>query len=188
MNRWGLLLAGLLGCAASKPRPAAVVGPRARDLFPLAIGNRWSYEVGFLGAKQSLSVSIVSRDGTWFSDSRGQHFLAAADGLRDEHRYLLKEPLEPGHGWDSILDVATTEHYKVTETGLGLDVPAGHFDGCVHLEARSAQGNALSLIAEQDYCPGVGLVRVVTFQEKSGVRGPQQWMQELTSYNVQPPG
>ena len=88
-------------------------------------------------------------------------------------------------GTDAI-DVSTSEHYKVDELGVRVDVPAGHFEDCVQIEARNPQGPNLSLIADQVYCPGVGLVRVVTFQERSGNRSAPQFMQELASYKVAP--
>ncbi len=182
----GLLLGALLcaGCVSTEPRPTVQTVPKARELFPLAVGNRWSYNVAFLGARQNLTVAIVSGEGTTFTDSRNQKFIIGADGLRDEHRYLLKEPLEVGQTWTSIIDVSTSEHYKVNELGVRIDVPAGHFEDCVEIEARNPQGPNLSLIADQVYCPGVGLVRVVTFQERSGSRSAPQFMQELASYKV----
>jgi len=182
-----LLLSGLLcaGCVSTEPRPTPQTTPKARELFPLAVGNRWSYNVAFLGARQNLTVAIVSGQGSLFVDSRNQKFMLESDGLRDEHRYLLKEPLEVGRTWTSIIDVSTSEHYKVDELGVRIDVPAGHFEDCVQIEARNPSGPNLALIADQVYCPGVGLVRVVTFQERSGNRSAPQFTQELASYKVQ---
>jgi hypothetical protein len=54
------------------------------------------------------------------------------------------------------------------------------------VEAKSPQAPSVALIVEQTYCPGVGLARIVTFQEKSGDRGPVQWTQSLSSYHVMP--
>jgi hypothetical protein len=171
-------------CVSTSPRPDSQTGPRARDLMPLAVGNRWTYDVAFMGAKQALTVSIVSGSGREFADSRNQRFLLEPDGVRDAHRYLLRDPIEVGKTWTSIIDVSTSEHYKVDEVGVRIDVPAGHFEDCVQIEARNPQGPNLSLIADQVYCPEVGLVRVVTFQERSGVRTPPQFTQNLESYKV----
>ncbi len=182
-----VLLFGCVACVTAAPAPTGPVtsnGPRARELFPLAIGNRWTYDVSFAGAKQTLSVSIVSAEGSTFQDSRGWKFIAEPDGLRDEHRYLLKEPISVGSHWSSIIDVATTEDYRVAEVGIGLDVRAGHFDACVRITSRSPQTPGVALLAEQIYCPGVGLAKVMTYQEKQGNRGPAQWSQELASYHV----
>jgi hypothetical protein len=181
----GLVAAGAqAACVSTSPRPEMLSGPRASELMPLAVGNRWTYEVAFLGARQSLTVSIVSGEGRQFADSRNQRFTLEPDGVRDEHRYLLKDPIAVGRTWSSIIDVSTTEHYKVDEIGLRIDVPAGHFEDCVQIEARNPQGPNLSLLADQVYCPGIGLVRVVTFQERSGVRTPPQFTQDLASYKV----
>jgi len=187
LSRAGLvasLAAALAACVSTSPKPTAARGPSARELFPLAVGNRWTYDVSFLGARQALTVSIVSGEGGEFVDSRNQRFSVGPGGVRDEHRYLLREPIEVGRGWSSIINVTTTEDYHVEEIGIRMDVPAGHFEDCVRVEAKSPQGQNMSLIADQVYCPGVGLVRVITFQERSGVRGPAQVTQELSSYRV----
>jgi len=181
LTTWALLFAA---CVSNAPRPNVRGGPSARELFPLAVGNRWTYNAAFLGARQALTVSIVSGEGGTFVDSRNQKFMQTSGGLRDEHRYLLREPIEVGRSWTSIIDVSTTEEYKVDDVGVKIDVPAGHFEDCVQIEARNPQGPSLSLIADQIYCPGVGLVRVVTFQERSGVRTAPQFTQDLASYKV----
>ncbi len=188
MKRVSFVIVSLLcaSCVSTEPRPTAQNVPKARELFPLAVGNRWSYNVAFLGARQNLTVAIVAGEGSVFVDSRNQKFMLGADGLRDEHRYLLKEPLEVGRTWTSIIDVSTSEHYKVDELGVRVDVPAGHFEDCVQIEARNPSGPNIALVADQTYCPGVGLVRVVTFQERSGNRSAPQFMQELASYKVAP--
>jgi len=165
--------------------PAASGTLRARDFFPLAIGNRWSYSAGFAGANQTLTVAIVAHQGSVYQDSRGLQFILDRDGLRDDKRYLLKEPLELGQSWTSVVDLATSEHYKISELGVSVDVPAGHFDGCLRVEGRNpAQG--VVLIVEQTFCPGVGLTKLITFVEKGAERGPPQFFQDLTSFNVKP--
>jgi hypothetical protein len=187
MNR-AIVLLGCLACVtpAPAPTPQGAAGPKARELFPLALGNRWTYDVSFKGAKQSLSLSIVSADGSTFTDSRNQKFILDHDGVRDEHRYLLKEPVAAGSKWMSIIDVSSTENYAIAEVGTSVEVPAGRFDGCVRVEACSPQGPGSALVAEQTYCPGVGLTRLVTYHEQDGNRGSVQWNQELASYHVAP--
>jgi len=183
------LLVALLSCAEGQRPPSGDVpprGPSAQQLFPLAVGNRWSYRVSFLGATQDLTVSIVSDDAHVFVDSRGQHFHLGADGLRDDQRYLLREPIAVGKKWSAILDITQTENYRVTEVGATAEVPAGRFGGCVRVEASTAETPAHVLIAEQTYCPNVGLVRVVTYAEIDGKRGPPQVTQDLVSFKVQP--
>jgi hypothetical protein len=175
------------GCASAPARPSAgsSVG-EVKAMFPLAVGNRWSYRVSFLGASQELTVSIVSGDGYLFQDSRGQRFRVDHDGLRDDQRYLLRAPLEKGTKWSAVIDITHTEFYRVDEVGLSVEVPAGGFTGCVRVLASTPESPQHILIAEQTYCPRVGLVRVVTFAEIEGKRGPPQVTQELVSYRVKP--
>jgi hypothetical protein len=182
------LLVALLACAEGQ-KPASeggARGPSARQLFPLAVGNRWSYRVTFLGASQDLTVSIVSEDEQVFVDSRGVRFHTGPDGLRDAQRYMLREPIAVGKQWSAVIDITQTESYRVTEVGASAEVPAGTFGGCVRVEASTAETPAHVLIAEQTYCPNVGLVRVVTYAEIDGRRGPPQVTQDLVSFKVQP--
>ncbi len=182
------LFIAALACAEGQKPPSTEVaspGPSAQQLFPLAVGNRWSYRVSFMGATQDLTVSIVSDDAQVFVDSRGQRFHSGPDGLRDDHRYLLREPIAVGKHWTAIIDITQSETYRVTEVGSTADVPAGKFGGCVQVEASTAQTPSHVLIAEQTYCPDVGLVRVVTYAEMDGKRGPPQVKQELVSFKVQ---
>jgi hypothetical protein len=157
-----------------------------KALFPLAVGNRWSYRVSFLGASQDLTVSIVGGDGYIFQDSRGQRFRVDSGGLRDDQRYLLHLPLDRGQKWSAVIDIAHTEFYEVVDVGTTTEVPAGSFAGCVRIQASTRESPQHILIAEQTYCPNVGLVRVVTFAEIDGKRGPPQVTQDLVSYKVAP--
>lgn len=174
----------LASCATPRPTPRPAQAPSARELFPLAVGNRWTYRVRFLGVDQTLSVAIVSgQDGT-FIDNRGQRYHEGRGGLRDDQRYLLREPLAEGKSWSSVVSVSSTEHYSVAAVGEAAEVPAGRFAGCVRVEGRTPGGADRAQLAEQTYCPGVGLVRVVTYEEISGRRGPPQWQEELVAFRV----
>ncbi|MHB1844235.1 MAG: hypothetical protein ACYCWW_05290 [Deltaproteobacteria bacterium] len=187
-----LSLLSLLACASTAQTVRAAAGPSPAALFPLAVGNRWSYQVEFLGARQTLSVSIVSGQGGVFVDSRGQRYSVDSRGVRDEQRYLLREPLEPGRSWQSIVSLQSTERYRVVAVGETTDVPAGRFEGCVRIEGRiegggaapSGKGASKAQLAEQTYCPGVGLVKVTTYEELQGQRGAPQWREELAAYRV----
>jgi hypothetical protein len=180
---WALAEAG---CASAPVRPPDSSAGEVKALFPLAVGNRWSYRVSFLGASQDLSVSIVGNDGYVFQDSRGQRFRVDHDGLRDDQRYLLRTPLDRGKKWSAVIDITHTEFYEVEDVGVSVQVPAGGFAGCVRVQASTPESSEHILIAEQTYCPNVGLVRVVTFAEIDGKRGPPQVTQELVSYRVKP--
>jgi hypothetical protein len=179
-----LLLASLACAEGQKPPSEIATGPSAKQLFPLAVGNRWTYRSTFLGASQELTVSIVSEDEGIFVDSRGLRFRVSREGLRDEQRYLLRDPISVGKKWSAVIDIRQTESYRVTEVGAAVTVPAGQFRGCVRVEATSAETPSHVSIAEQTYCPDVGLVRVVTYMEIEGRRGSPQFKQELLSFKV----
>jgi hypothetical protein len=180
-------LAGLCACATAHPAPAAnseaPTFPAAR-LLPLAVGNRWTYRAEFLGVAQTLSVSIVSQQGPAFRDSRGQSYYVDGHGVRDEQRYLLKDPISAGQSWSSVVSMRSTEHYRVLEASVSIEVPAGRFESCALIEGRNPQSSSQVLVAEQTYCLEVGLVRVQTFEETDGHRGPLQWNQELMAYRI----
>jgi hypothetical protein len=179
-----VLLGALLACAHAPPAPAPTLGPPAAKLFPLAVGNRWTYRVQFLGANQLLSVAIVSGQPGTFVDNRGQRYYVDHAGVRDDRRYLLRDPLSPGKSWNSVVSLTETEAYQVAGIGESIEVPAGHFSGCVRVEGRNpGPGNAVQL-AEQVYCPDVGLVRVTTYEEIGGRRSPPQWREELVAYRL----
>jgi len=183
-----LLLAAALAftsaCATAPPVPTKPSGPPAAKLFPLAIGNRWTYRVQFMGVKQLLSLSIVSGGQGEFVDNHGQHYFFDHAGLRDDKRYLLRDPTELGRKWSAVVSLTESESYEVMGVNETIDVPAGHFTECVRVEGRSPGGQGVQ-VAEQVYCPQVGLVRVTTYEERDGQRGPAQWREELEAYRVQ---
>jgi hypothetical protein len=175
----------LAACATTQPVPTAPASASVSRLFPMAVGNRWTYKVQFMGAEQLLSVSIVSGGQGEFVDNRGQHYIFDHAGLRDDKRYLLKEPPELGKKWSAVVSLTDSESYEVVGVGETIDVPAGHFTGCVRVEGRSPGGQGVQL-AEQVYCPGTGLVRVTTYEEQAGQRGAPQWREELAAFRVGP--
>jgi hypothetical protein len=183
------LLAFLGGCAGARPAPPPKAAPSltAAGLLPLAVGNRWTYRAEFLGAIQTLSVSIVNQQPGGFRDSRGQNYFVDPKGVRDDQRYLLKDPIALGQTWSSVVSMRSTEHYEVVAAGISVVVPAGQFEGCARIEGRNPQSPTQVLIAEQTYCLGVGLVQVQTFEETDGRRGPMQWNQELLAFRVANP-
>lgn len=179
-----LLFPLLVACAGHRQVAHPRATPALGRLFPLAVGNRWTYRVRFLGADETLTVALVSGKEGIFVDDRGRRYQEDRSGLRDDQRYLLREPLEPGKGWSSVISIESTEHYRVAAIGETVSVPAGRFEGCVEIEGRTPAGPDRAQLALQSYCPGVGLARVVTFEEVSGRRGPPQWREELTAFQV----
>ncbi len=66
---------GVCACATqARPPPAPVAS--AQDYYPLAVGNRWTYDTNFLGDRRERSVEIVAvRDG-YYIDNEGAQLTA----------------------------------------------------------------------------------------------------------------
>ena len=123
LPRWVVLTAGLLGCAheAAAP-PAAPADPTpvkpgkiadSARYFPLAVGNHWTYAATYLGERSTRQVEVVSfRDGDYV-DRDGRAMRVDREGVRDQVRYLLHEPLSVGATWTSVVAPGSAEHYKI---------------------------------------------------------------------------
>lgn len=191
MNRMLALLtfaAVLSGCAHKPQNPDAIVkGDReARDYYPLAVGNSWSYKGTFLGQPVDQTVRVTSEKDGIFTDSSGAQLQLDAWGVRDQKRYLLRDPVTPGEGWTNVVSVSSVERYKILEAGLPCDAPAGKFSDCVRVEASNRVDAKTTLINELTFAAGVGVVRVRTYaQTEKGDRIPQTQL-ELTKFDVKP--
>ena len=182
-------VAAMSGCAnQSGVAKSDVKGTNAVEYYPLKIGNSWSYDVKFLGEKHTETVVIEGESEGYFvskSSSSGADpvkLMADAYGVRDEKRYLLREPVEGGTTWTNVVSVETVEHYKIMSARQPCQVIAGRFSDCVVVESkvRAAQGN---LINEMTFARGVGLVQVKTELESGGKVVPQVTL-ELTAYQL----
>lgn len=146
---------------------------KVTDYYPLAVGNRWTYESEFLGEKRDDEVEIVRSVDGFFEDSMGGALMVDAYGVRDRKRYLLREPIEVGRTWTNVVSVSAVEHYSVLEAGVACEVPAGRFEACVRVEGRIRVNEQTSLVNELTFAPKVGLVRVRTFAQTGTKRVPQ---------------
>jgi hypothetical protein len=189
-----LLLSALAACShapaapASAPPVAAPVGdPTA--YFPLAIGNEWTWldrspQAGTGGAKRR-TVRIVSRDqdGYFVDDARGA--LRVAHGcIQDRVRRILCAPFDLDRSWSSVVSETSTERYQIAAVGVSAAVPAGTFEGCILVRARTRAAEDAEMVLETTYAPGVGPVRIETFALVNGRRVPQV-QAELASYRVE---
>lgn len=154
----------------------------AEAYYPLAVGNRWTYRARLLGEERVQEVKILRREGAYFVDSAGGKLVSDPWGVRDDKRYLLKNPLETGSGWTNVVSVSSVERYQVVSTGGGCEVPAGVFPDCVQVEGRNPVDPSTTLVNELTFAAGVGLVRIrVEAERKDGRRIPQTLV-ELSSY------
>lgn len=156
----------------------------ASDYYPLAVGNSWTYHAKFLGQETDQTVKILGVKDGFYEDSTGAHLTVDAWGVRDERRYLLRDPVTVGEGWTNVISVSTVEHYKIIEAGQSCEVPAGRFPDCTRVESRNKANPKTTLIAEMTFAAGVGLVRVQTWAETEDQRRIPQTTLELTAFDV----
>lgn len=174
------------GCASSqaqveeKPRDSGQLA----DYYPLAVGNTWSYVVDGRSDKR-VDVKILKEEDGFFHDSQGGQLMVDSFGIRDQKRYLLRGPVEPGRTWTNVVSVSSTERYQILQAGVSCEAPAGVFRDCVQVEARNRVDADTTLVNTFTFAPGVGLVRIQVEAERGGRRIPQTWL-ELTSYQVKP--
>jgi hypothetical protein len=178
--RSALALALLSAACAHAPAPGAgPAGPAGvADLFPLAVGNEWTWEDRSpalpAGAAPERTVRIVERtaDG-FFRDSERGELKVAGGCLQDRLRQLLCGPLVAGTTWRSVVSASSTEQYEIAAAGETVEVPAGTFAGCVRVRALNRAGPGADLVNEITYAPGVGPVRIETFAVRAGQVAPQ---------------
>lgn len=150
--------------SASSDEPAL----RVADLYPLAVGNTWTYDSISGGVAAKVTIRILNESGGYFVDSAGGALRVDAFGLRDPKRYLLREPLVAGTRWTSVQSLQSTEQYQITEAGRPCTVPAGTFARCVRVSATNKSDAQRTLISTWTYAEGVGLVELQTAMQVAG--------------------
>jgi len=186
-----LLSAALAAGCSHAPATGAAggAGLSPAELFPLAVGNRWTYvdRSPALPAGQpppERTVRIVERtaDGFFRDNERGE-LRADADCLRDRVRRLVCRPIAAGQGWVSVTGVSATERYEIAGVDERVETPAGTFSGCVRVRAVVRAGPKAENVLELTYAPGVGPVRIETFSVVEG-RTAVQVRAELKAYSL----
>lgn len=148
-------------------------GHVAADYFPLKLGTAWEYEAAMLGEKRVLPVKIVKVFDGLAEDSTGARLLADAWGVRDERRYLLRNPIESGTKWNNVVSPSSVEGYEIVAAEQPCEAPAGKWEGCVIVESKNRIDASKTLVNEMTLAPGVGIVRMATTLEDGGKRLPQ---------------
>jgi hypothetical protein len=145
----------------------------AADYFPLKLGTAWEYEAAMLGEKRVLPVKIVKVFDGLAEDSTGARLLADAWGVRDERRYLLRNPIESGTKWNNVVSPSSVEGYEIVAAEQPCEAPAGKWEGCVIVESKNRIDASKTLVNEMTLAPGVGIVRMETTLEDGSKRLPQ---------------
>lgn len=146
----------------------------AGDYYPLTIGLTWSYEVKLLGETRMIDVTTLRKNADGFvEDSTGAQFLVDGFGVRDQKRYLLRNPIATGTKWTNVVSVSSVEAYEIIAANQPCEAPAGKWDGCVVVESRNRVQEGTTLVNEMTFAPGVGIVRLSTVLESNGKQIPQ---------------
>lgn len=183
-------LAVLAGCAGAgcarrvETAGGGVEGTPPAEYYPLAVGNRWTYDVRFLGQELQHSVELVGqREDGRFVDREGNAIGVDAYGVGDGKRYLLRPPLAPGHQWTTVVSVSSIERNEVLSVGKPCRAAAGAFADCVVVESRNRVDPKTTLVNTLTFARGVGIVRVETVAEVEGERVPQA-TRDLASFEL----
>lgn len=184
---WCVVALATSGCARAPEVRRAPQPLSALDYYPLAVGNFWTYQANFLGEKSERRVEIVSWKNGFYVDNQGQELTVDALGVRDQRRYLLREPIELGRTWSNVVSVSSVEHYQIKEIGVPCVAPAGAFRDCVRIESSSAVNESTTLFNEITFAPQVGIVRIEITLQSGGKRIPQH-QYSLKEFKVSPPG
>lgn len=177
-----LLLLCVSACATTSGSATKTTDktPDASAFYPLGLGTAWSYEVKLLGETRQVDVKLLTRrDDGYVEDSMGAKLLADAYGVRDEKRYLLRNPLAAGNKWTNVVSVSSVESYEILAVNQPCDAPAGHWEGCVVVESRNRVKEGTTLINEVTFAPGVGIVKLSTVLEAGDRQIPQSTLSLL---------
>ena len=194
LPRWWVLAAGLAGCAHEAPPPPTTTAttsakvPDSARYFPLAVGNTWTYEATYLRERSTRRVEVVAfRDGSYV-DGDGRALRVDREGVRDQVRYLLHEPLSVGATWTSVVAPGSAEHYRIVSVRAPCEAPAGKFPDCLEVESRTLADPKTPgrlLVNRVTFAAGVGIVRVRTALEEGTKSAPQAELL-LSAFQVAP--
>lgn len=154
----------------------------ASEYMPLNLGNTWIYRRDMLGEKGSLKVSIEKKEKGFYFDNQGGRFRLDSIGLRDQYRYLLKNPVVKGSQWRAQVRFNQAERFEVLDDAAVVAVPAGTFKNCVVVKSSTTLKPGKMMINRLTYAPRIGMIRAETWMEDEKSNRAQQVLLELESY------
>jgi len=136
------------------------------NLYPLADGNIWTYDIDTETGLPTLGVMrVVSAAGNRFvvqqdGGSRPLNYELRPDGIfrLDFDVYLLKAPIAMGAEWPA----PSGRTARVTSVTERVDTAEGTLEGCVRVDE---EGGEADRFISTTFCPGVGIARM-----QSGLR------------------
>jgi hypothetical protein len=151
----------LAGCAAPAAEPAAPrrmsSGTPVERFLPLQHGTVFSYETQRESSgEKGILVLRVNRPRANMAEligARTERIDYLPDGIQyASGGYLLKPPLTEGATWKGRVGTV-----RVVSLERSIEVPAGHFKGCVETQEESvATGSKITTV----FCPDVGIVLI----------------------------
>ena len=184
-----VVCAGCAGGATSAPAPLEAakakaekpVGPSPAVLYPLGVGNAWTYEAKGGGRTSRDTITIIGQDGPWFLDDHRGRLRADSEGIRDRDRYLLRAPLVPGQAWSAV-EQMVVQRFEVVANDAVAATPAGRFEKCVVIRNVQSLPGSGRYTTQWTYAPGIGLVALKTTAQQRGVEQEQTSLQ-LVSFD-----
>lgn len=164
----GLALAMVTGCGQpGHAEDASDVDRLApANLYPLAQGNIWTYDIDTETGLPSLGIMrVVSAQGSSFvvqqdGADRPLRYELRPDGIyrTDFDVYLLRAPIAVGAQWPA----PSGRTARVTSLSEAIDTSEGRLEGCVRVDE---EGGEAQRFISTTFCPGVGIARM-----QSGIR------------------
>ncbi|MBI5497376.1 MAG: hypothetical protein HY904_20345 [Deltaproteobacteria bacterium] len=172
------------GCGGSRAeqRPAPAPQDRATAYYPLKVGHRWLYDEVAMGRAHRTWQSTVTQQ---LAEGRFVMEIAPVEqgvpgraarltlevrprGIFDGTRYMLEDPVEPGHKWLAITDVRTSERFEVVSLQQTADTPAGRFVGCALVVNTIREPGNVVQLTEVTWCRDIGMVETRIRIQKPG--------------------
>jgi hypothetical protein len=180
-----LLLLFSIGCARSSSSTIAPHALTPLDLFPLQVGNVWSYDVDTGEPSTTLAITRVEAiDGSFVDVRTGDtivryELLPAGIRVPPNDVWLIRAPLSVGATWTGRGDRTAT----LVSVDATAETPAGAFRGCVEIVEK---GGRLELEVRTLYCPGVGPVVVSSTMSSTRSERRLTVTATLRGYKVSP--
>jgi len=152
-------------------------------LYPLALGNVWSYNIDTGTDMATLAITrVIAVVGRRIEVSSGGD--PAVYDLRPEGIYqpgtetwLLRRPIRAGAEWPSTGGRTA----RVASVSAAVETPAGAFTGCVRIEESGGEtGQTIRTV----YCPNVGPVLVESVTQLELARTPVRVIGRLLGFQL----
>ncbi len=143
--------------------PGTKVAKDSERYYPLGIGYTWIYKGKFLGQAVEKKITIEKKEGSFFIDNTGAMLMHDDDGLRDNKRYLIRNPVKKGNKWMSVISSQSTEHYEIIQTGIKVKYKNEIIKDCIKVRSTNRIDATKDMIAEWIYAPDIGLINFSTY-------------------------